>query len=257
MTLLLEDAVQDDVELGRGDGALGVGGAGGDDQGGRALHRGGDGLADTDLGAEVRVMVADGLHPPPHLPPHRAPHHLLVLAGVVHVDDGPVLAPGQLPEHEEAEHGHGQEEDHHGHGDDDDEEGRGGGLCWHGKNVQISAGRHEGEEIEMFILIISTGNLNITVITVTSLTRSSADLIEVSDSGPVEGVQGLGHPLTVCVSQALPLVVLESHQLELAGPPRGHGQVQSGQEVVVESEGGEGGEEGEHVPLHPLQTVVV
>ena len=109
----------------------------------------------------------------------------------------------------------------------------------------------------MFILIISTGNLNITVITVTSLMRSSADLIEVSDSGPVEGVQGLGHPLTVGVSQALPLVVLESHQLEQAGPPRGDAQVQSGQQVVVESEGGEPGEEGEHVPLHPLQTVVV
>ena len=141
--LLLQDAVRDDVQLRGGDGTLYVGGAGGDHEGGRGLHRGGDGLADTDLGAEVGVVVAERPRHPAHLPPHGAPHQLLVLAGVVEVGDQLLAGPGHPPEQEEAQHGDHHQEDHHGHGDDYHKEGRGGCLCWHRKNIKISAGRHE------------------------------------------------------------------------------------------------------------------
>ena len=235
--LLLEDAVGDDVELRRGDGALGVGGGGGDHQGGGGGHGGRDGLAHTELSAEVGVVITETGHQPPNLPPHFPPHQLLILAGIVEVNPHPVTPalPPASPD-EEADDGEDHEENHHGHRDDDDEEGRGGGLSRDWKNIEVGAGGHEGEEVPVLILLVEAG-----------------DLIEISDCAPVKRVESLGDPVTVLLAGALPPVVVESHRVQ-AGP---HAQVQLGEMVVVQGDGRQLRQRLEHCRAQPVEFVVV
>ena len=109
------------------------------------------------------------------------------------------------------------------------------------KNIEVGAGRHEGEEVPVLILLVQAG-----------------DLTEISDCAPVEGVESLGDPVTVLLAAALPPVVVESHRVEAGpGPVLGHAEVQLCELVVVQRDGRQLGQRLEHCGAQPGEAVVV
>ena len=267
---LVQDTVGQDVQLRVGDGGVNVAGGGHNNQTVGAGHNTGNGLANTELGAQVTVVIQDTWC---HTWSHLLSHIHVVCHGVVEVG-GEVWSGGLLfdddTENDGGDENTGQEEDDHGHGDDDHKDWRCGGLCGDRKHIKVATWGGVCQQSLILMISVATGDLQqredygvlwklATKNILMSLDWCSSlkiYLIEIFDSTFIKRINCLNYPGAICLGTALPPIVVNGNQVHLHSMA-GDVEIEADQEVVVESEDPELGQEAEDSVIDPLNMIVI